>query len=133
MEDEDRERDVVRKKESFIPYDDKGLSQSRLIACSSPLRPSSYPFTVATNFDSCFAYATSPSLPPSPFLPSLDLVHPRALDPFTTELSQFRHFVLTVPFKFPLLLLSPLLKKHHLILLLMCISSSIKIEMRKLT
>lgn len=132
MKDEERERDTVRKKESFIPYDDKGLSQSRLIVCLSPFRPSSYPFTVATNFDSCFAYATFPPLPPSLFLPSLDLVHPRTLDPFTTELSQFRYFVLIVPFKF-FFLLSLLLEKHHLILLLMYIDSSIKIEMRKLT
>lgn len=95
-----------RQKKSFIPCDDKGLSQSRLIACSSPLRPSSYPFAVATNFDSCFAYATFPTLLRHPFLPSLDLVHPRALDPFTTELSQFPHFVLTVALQLspPLLL-----------------------------
>lgn len=90
MKDEERERDAVRKKESFILYDDKGLSQSRLIVCSSPFRPSSYPFIVATNFDSCFAYATFPPLSLRHlFLPSLDLVRPRALDPFTTELSQF--------------------------------------------
>lgn len=105
-----RKRARRQKKKSFIPCDDKGLSQSRLIACSSPFRPSSYPFAVATNFDSCFAYATFPTLLRHPFLPSLDLVHPRALDPFTTELSQFRHFVLTVAFQLslslpPLLLL----------------------------
>lgn len=91
MKEEDA-RGERRKKEgkSFIPCDDKGLSQSRLIACSSPLQPSFHPFAVATNFDSCFAYAT---LSPALFL-SPDLVQPRALDPFTTELSQFRHFAL---------------------------------------
>lgn len=87
-----RVREESEKKEgkSFIPCDDKGLSQSHLIACSSPLHPSFHPFAVATNFDSCFAYAI---LSP-PLLPSADLVQPRALDPFTTELSQFRHFAL---------------------------------------
>lgn len=41
-----------RKKEgkSFIPCDDKGLSQSRLIACSSPLHPSFYPFAYQLRF-----------------------------------------------------------------------------------
>lgn len=131
MEGEERERDG--RKKSFIPCDDKGLSQSRLIACSSPLRPSSYPFAVATNFDSCFAYATFPTLLRHPFLPSLDLVHPRALDPFTTELSQFPHFVLTVALQLsPPTSSFPLLEKQDLILLPMCINSSIEIEMRKL-
>lgn len=100
MKEEGARGENEEKKEeekSFIPCDDKGLSQSRLIACSSPLRPSFHPFAVATNFDSCFAYAAlSPTLLPLP-----DLVQPRALDPFTTELSQFRHFALGLSLPLP--------------------------------
>lgn len=116
------ESEEKKEGKSFIPCDDKGLSQSRLIACSSPLQPSFHPFAVATNFDSCFAYAT---LSPALFL-SPDLVQPRALDPFTTKLSQFRHFALGLSL--------PLLPwgKHHLALLPMCIGPSTKVETRKL-
>lgn len=63
VEDEKKVRE--ERKKSFIPCDDKGLSQSRLIACSSPLRPSTRPSAVATNFDSCLAYPSSRR--PTPF------------------------------------------------------------------
>lgn len=79
--------------------DDKRLSQSRLIACSSLSSPSSCR-PVATNFDSCFAYAISPSRPSaSSCVPRL-ASQARALDPFTTEtfpVSTFRLYVSPPP------------------------------------
>lgn len=137
MEDEERERD---RKKKFYPMRRQrtfSISSNRVfVSTSSSLLPVCRSYQL--RFVLCLRDLPYP--PPSPF-PSLDLVHPRALDPFTTELSQFRHFVLTVALQLspplfpPFTSSSPLLEKQDLILLIYLISigSSIKIEMHKLT
>lgn len=98
--DEGREcesRAKKKRRKKFYP-----VRRQRTFSISSNrvlVSPSSFlPPVRRTNFDSCFAYATLSSLS----LPSHDLVQPRALDPFTTELSQFRHFALSPSFPLPL-------------------------------
>lgn len=90
MEDEKRGRQEIKKK--FYPVcDDKRLSQSRLIARSSPLRVPPPPFAVAYQLRFVLRLREISSHRTPPCVPRLG-PQPRALDPFTTELSQFRHF-----------------------------------------
>lgn len=126
---ERRAQEKKKKKEkSFIPCDDKGLSQSRLIACSSPLRPTTRPrpSVVATNFDSCRAYPSSRR--PVPSVARLASAK-SARRPFydrTFPVSTFR----STPSPPQRSTASP--GKHHLALLPMRNGSSTKIETRKL-
>lgn len=78
----------VRRQKTF------SISSNRVLLS---LSPSSCHPAVATNFDSCFAYAISPSRPSASSCVSRLASQARALDPFTTETFPVSTFRLYVP------------------------------------
>lgn len=81
------------KEKSSIPYGDKGLSQSRLIACSRLSLSFFHPFAVTINFDSCYVYANPLSTASLPFHVPQFRSRQKTLGRFYDQTFQFRYFV----------------------------------------